>query len=285
MIAFPQGSHAFRHPAVTLLRHYGLGTETPVDVNPYIVSILSLHSLHQGKHREDVREFIQWYFSRLNYPDKYGLTGTIYDHTVRGEAEESRGEYDSVDGYAGLFLTLLWTYTEKTGDPTFLKQHQSNIRDIAYLLAILLDPDGLTLALPKGRVKYFMNNCEAYGGIRAFNKILRLLDQTDNAYDLFEGTMRKGILRHFHDLQRDNFFWAISGEKKWESIWEKKYPDAFAQIFAIFYSLLEDHPGLEKHLWKRFTVAHGTTADAFPVEQRLMIQMARDRFLDRHKDF
>src|SRR4030042_446737 len=76
MIAFPQGSHAFRHPAVTLLRHYGLGTETPVDVNPYIVSILSLHSLHQGKHREDVREFIQWYFSRLNYPDKYGLTGT-----------------------------------------------------------------------------------------------------------------------------------------------------------------------------------------------------------------
>lgn len=268
-----------------MLGLYGLKTERPVYVNPYIVSILSLYSLHKGRHQEDVREFIHWYFSRLNYPDKYGLTGTIYDYSFGGDREVPTGEYDSADGYAGLFLTLIWTYAKKTGDCTIMEQNRSKIRDIAHLIVLLLDKDGVAGALPKGEVKYFMNNCEAFGGICAFNKILRRLGEEDKTYHTIEITMRNGIMRHFYDNKRNNFFWAISGAKKWESTWDKKYPDAFAQIFPILYSLLKGNPRMERHLWQNFIFYYGEKIDTFPVEQKLMIQMARDRFLNQHKIF
>jgi hypothetical protein len=283
LVVLPHPPLSFGHPAVTLLGLYGLKTERPVYVNPYIVSLLSLYSVHKERHQEDVREFIHWYFSRLNYPDKYGLTGTIYDYSFGGEREVPTGEYDSVDGYAGLFLTLIWAYAKKTGDYAPLEQNRSKIRDMAHLLSLLSDKDGLTVALPKGEVKYLMNNCEAYGGIRAYHMILSLLGEEDETYRALETTMSNGIRRHFYDKRGGNFFWAVSRTKKWESRWDKKYPDAFAQIFPITYSLLEGSSEIEKHLWNTFSFYYGKKIDTFPVEQRLMIEMARDLFLDRHK--
>jgi hypothetical protein len=276
-------SPSFGHPAATLLGLYGLKTERPISVNPYIVSLLALYSVHKGRHQRDVREFIGWYFSQLNYPDKYGLSGTIYDYSFDGEREVSSGEYDSVDGYAGLFLNLIWTYAQKTGDTVPFEQNRSKIRDMAHLLSVLGDQEGLTVALPKGEVKYLMNNCETYGGIRAYHRILNLFGEEDETYRSKEISMRNAIIRHFYDMKRGNFFWAISRAKRWESRWDEKYPDAFAQTFPIAYALLEGRPEVERHLWRTFIFYYGKKRGTFPVEQRLMIEMAQDQFLDRHK--
>ncbi len=240
LTTFPGRADASRHPAVVMLGLYGLKTDRPVYVNPYIVSILALHSLHEGKHRAEVKDFIQWYLSRLNEPDQLGLTGTIYDYSVGEGWEAPTGKYDSADGYAGVFLTLLRAYAERATDYPLLEKYRTRIRNIASVISRLVDRDGLAAPLPKGKVKYLMNNCEAYGGICGFNRILGLTGEKDGASSTLEMTMKKGILRQFYDAKGENFFWALSGEEKWESTWEKSYPDAFAQIFPIFYSLLED---------------------------------------------
>jgi hypothetical protein len=266
-----------------MLGLYGLKIDGPAHVNPYLVSILALHSIHEGRHPAEVRDFIQWVLARLNESDRYGLRGTMDDYSVGEGWERSTGTYDSADGYAGFFLSLLRVYVEKTGDQTLLEKHRTKLRDMALVISSLVDRDGLTAPLPKGKVKYLMNNCEAFGGIRAFNSILRILGQKEGSLDALESTLKKSILNHFYDPKRANFFWAFSGDERWESNWEKGYPDAFAQIFPIFYGLLEGNPETERSLWQRFESHYGKKIEAFPLEQRLMIQMTKDHFLDRHQ--
>jgi hypothetical protein len=276
-------SFASGHPAVAMLGLYGLKTDRPVHVNPYLVSILALHSIHAGRHTVEVRDFIQWALARLNASDRYGLRGTMDDYSIGEGWEKPTGTYDSADGYAGLFLSLLWVYAGKTADQALLDRHRTEMRAMASVISSLADRDGLTAPFPKGKVKYLMNNCEAYGGIRAFNRIQRGLGPKEGSLDALESTLKKAILSHFYNPKRANFFWAVSGDEKWESHWEKDYPDAFAQIFPVFYGLLEEDPETERSLWQRFMSRYEEKIEAFPLEQSLMIRMTRDRFLDRHK--
>jgi hypothetical protein len=275
----PQGEAAPEHPARAIMQLYAADMKDQKTIEPYIVSILALNEVENGRNLNQVKQFIQWYFSKLNYPDSQGLSGTIYVYTLDGNLERSTGKYDSVDGYAGMFLHLLRQYTEKTGDIQLLREHWNKIEDIANLISVLQDKDGLTWAMPQYKVKYLMDNCESYGGIAAYMELRSLVGLGGSLqYHAKLVRLRKGILEDLYDPGSASFHWAIVEDgTKSPSDWNKFYPDSFAQIFPIYYGLLSDRLSVQKHLWSEFVKHHAAAATGGPIEQRILYELAKKK--------
>jgi len=266
------------HPVLEILREF-----QPVEernfIIPYSINLMALHNLETGKNIQPVREYMDWYLAHVNYPDKTGLTGTMYDlHIGPYAQEEFTDTYDSVDSYSATFLMVVHRYYRRTGDKQFLTDNREKLQDIAYTIAFLQDKDGLVIAAPAARVKFLMDNCEDYGGITAFIAMAHDMNwPLWKYYQDIQQNLRKSILRHLYDSERNNFFWALdeAGVKS-PSTLDTFYPDAYAQLFPVLYGLLDDNSELRDHLWQTFNQRYGATADGLPIEQKLVYEFTRN---------
>lgn len=270
------GTAAAGHPALAIMEPYADDLEDMETIEPYIISILALNETVNARRLDAVKQFIGWYFSRLNYPDRYGLTGTVYVYTLEGGREHSTRKYDSADGYAGLFLHLLHQYVVKTGDVELVLTNWQKIEDIAYILPVLQDKDGLTKALPGRKEKYLMDNCEVYGGLTAYLELRNIAGKGPSAYySRVRGSVKRAIFTRLYDSESKLFHWAAVGNTPSRSTWGTFYPDAYAQIFPIYYEVLNDTPLVRDRLWRMFSLRYAEVMPAFPVEQRLMYELTK----------
>lgn len=268
----PEISYA-KHPADVIMEYYIM---TPGDINPYTVSIMALNEVEHNRHLPEVKNFLTWYFDNLNYPDRHGLTGTIYDYVLRNGKRQPTGHYDSVDGYAGLFLHLLLQYVQKTGDVKLAKDNWHKVEDIVYLLSHLQDKDGLTRALADSHVKYLMDNCESYAGVTSYLALSRFVEKGDTEYySQIQNTIRKGIFTHLYQSEDKIFAWAVEKGYQSSSNWDTFYPDAFAQLFPIYYGVLNDRQALMTHLWHTFNRKYAGQKHKFPLEQRIIYELTK----------
>lgn len=264
------------HPAQTIMEFYPADFADLNTIEPYIVCILALNEVEHARHLQEVQQFIEWYFSRLNYPDRHGLTGTIYVYVFAQGEERTTNRYDSVDGYAGLFLHLLHRYVLQTGDIELLERNWDKIEDIAYLIPLLQDEDGLTRALPDSRAKYLMDNGEAYGGLSAYLSLRDLLGKDNSKYySRVRSSIKKGIFTQLYDDEHTMFAWAVEANVQSRSVWRRFYPDAYGQLFPIYYDLLTDRPEVQKHIWRRFTRRYAWKMQTFPIEQRIIYELTK----------
>lgn len=264
------------HPAQAIMQLYASELEDMNTVSPYIVSILALNEVEHNRNLVKVRQFILWYFSKLNYPDKQGLTGTIYDYVLENGQERPTGEYDSVDGYAGFFLHLLYRYAQRTNELDIPQNNWDKIEDIAYLIPFLQDKDGLTRALSDSTEKYLMDNCESYAGISAYLALRDLLGKGKSAYyNRVRGSIKRGISEQLYEQKKRVFAWGIDNTVKDRSDWKRFYPDAYAQLFPLYHGLLTDNPKLQQHLWKEFNARYAAKASNFPIEQRIIYELTK----------
>ncbi len=281
------GQNTAEHPGLKLMSYYADQIANPRTVNPYIVNIIAIYEISNGKSIVKVKNYINWYFEHLNYPDKAGLTGSIYDFEVDENGEEiSTNDYDSVDGYAGTFLYLLNLYYIKTGDKLLIESNWGKIKDIAYLIPYLQGEDGLTRALPVGKnnARYLMDNCEAYAGIKAFNDLsLSAGYGQDTYYVQTAEKIKKAILNILYDKCSGNFYWAIYDDKKHISKWSVSYPDALAQLFPIYLDVLSANSQLEKHLWREFNKRYKSKIEQYPLEQKMIYEMTTRKMLKQKK--
>lgn len=245
-----------------------------VYIVPYSMNLFSLYTLYHQKNTQKVKEYINWYFNHLNYPDKYGITGSIYDYIISTDGKEKTTEtFDSIDSYSGTFLLLLEKYYEKTKDEFLIRKNREKIEDIAYTIVYLQDKDGLTTPSPDIKVKYLMDNCEAFLGLKSFLNLSEKLNW--KIPPLFEEAVKllqNGILNKFYDEKNKNFYWAISKEIKYKSNWDIFYPDAYAQLFPIFSKVLENEK-IKKHLWTEFMKRYKTKINSFSPEQKIIIEL------------
>lgn len=246
-------------------------------INPYIVNIFAIYEINKGRHIGEVKQYVLWYFDHLNYPDQDGLTGTIHDYQISKTGKEiSTNDYDSIDGYAGTFLYLLNLYHRKTGDNRFIDKHWEKIKDIAYLIPYLQGEDGLSRALLKSKdnAKYLMDNCEAFAGIKSFNELAARTGRAGNPfYRKTETNIKNGVLESLYNIHMKNFYWAIDDKMKHSSDWSKLYPDAIAQIFPIYFGLLDEDKEKKKTLWQEFNKRYGDKTESFPPEQRMIYEL------------
>ena len=269
---------AYVHPARKVYEHH-LKLPEEAFLTPYDVVIMALDDLDQERYYEDIREYIAWYLKRINKRDIYGMSGTIYDFTLHGNRDTVIQQYDSVDGYSGLFLYLLNEYDKKTGDHELIRQHWDTVCDIAYTIPFLQQPDGLTIAFTEYEQQYLMDNCEAYGGIRAFIEMgTRLNCPFDKKYYTeVRDNIKEGILGELYEDDREVFYWVNDPVEKQRKVQMKKfYPDAFAQLFPIYFSVVDKEQA--RQLYDTFLRYHPEENwVAEPIEQQVYCHLTKSK--------
>lgn len=278
------GDFSSGNPGLRLIDLYSADAKGMRTVNPYIANITAIYEISERRHICEVKDYILWYLDHLNYPDKDGLTGTIYDYEISETGEEkSTDHYDSVDGYAGTFLYLLNLYHGQTGDNVLIDKYWDKIKDIAYLIPYLQCEDGLTKPSLKARnnVKYLMDNCESYAGIKSFNE---LSERTGRSREIFyietEVYIKNAVNRTLYNSENKIFYWAIDDNVKFQSDWNILYPDSIAQMFPVCFSILDEDEGKRKALWKGFNKNHGNKVSSLPLEQRIIYELTRKKMQD-----
>jgi hypothetical protein len=273
-----------KNPALKLMSFYAGEIKDSRTINPYIVNIIAIHEMNRQRHINEVKHYILWYFSHLNYPDQAGLTGTIYDYEIDKTGKEiSTNDYDSADGYAGTFLYLLNLYHRLTDNNKLIDKHWKKIEDIAYLIPHLQSEDGLSMARMKSEnnVKYLMDNCEAFAGIKSFNALAARTGRAKAPFYLkIETNIKKGILETLYNSDMKNFFWAIDDKVKHNSDWSILYPDALAQIFPIYFGLLDEDRKKKRMLWQEFSKRYGDKIKTFPLEQRMIYELTKAKMVE-----
>jgi hypothetical protein len=216
---------SFSHPVLDILNN-------PYVV-PYFVSLTAIDLLPQDPER--VKGYIKWYLEHLNYPDRYGLMGTIYDYYITETSEVPTYTYDSADSYTATFLFLVFLYTEKTGDYQLVKDNIQKLKDIAYVIAYLQDTDGLIKALLHLNLKYLVDNIESVCGLRAFSLLLRKLKDPDWHYYLaVSHNVESSVMRNL--VRGEKIAWAKLDDELFIADDSTVYPDLYAK--AVFYTFV-----------------------------------------------
>jgi len=209
---------------------------TPQQIDPYFSNIAAIGMTKDPNRMPQVTAWMKWYINHLNWPDKWGLYGTTYNYTVNNGVEISTQDADSTDSYAATFLSVVWNAWESGNS-----QARSYILGLSYQLDVIggvliqtQQSDGLTWAKPDYLIKYLMDNCEAYRGLRDLASIYQNAfgDSTKAAYyTAAANSMQNGILNMWM-----NGKWAVY--KNWYGnnvgpnmgTW---YADASAQVFPV----------------------------------------------------
>jgi hypothetical protein len=201
-----------------------------------------------------IKDWMQWYIGHLNYPDKWGLSCTIYDYNVSGSTETATNDADSTDSYAATFASLAWAYWQ-TDDPTA----QNYVRSLRYALDCIggvivqtQQGNGLTWAKPDYQIQYLMDNCEVYKGLRDLANIFEYAFNDTTGRDWYNSYAEKafnGIRTVLWDAAHNNYLtYAGAPPTNW-SVW---YPDSTAQLFPVLYRVLAPTDVRAKHLYNMF---------------------------------
>ncbi|OIQ12369.1 hypothetical protein [Neomoorella thermoacetica] len=234
-----------------------------------------------------VRAYLDWYLAHLERPDRYGVTGTVYDYYLErksiGEGVEDAAStevpaysYDSSDSYAATFLTLVRCYCEASGEREWVAHHLPELELVAGAMLATLQKDNLTLARPDWKVKYLMDNCEVYQGLKDYAWLLARVRgyageaRMPNGHLGAEG--EKKVSKYAQEAGR---YAALAARVK-DAIqakmlldggycpaiyraglrrrpnWKKWYPDALAQLFPIITGVLTPREEAARRLYANF---------------------------------
>ena len=205
-------------------------------VNPYYGNLAAIGLTHDPASYTAVQAWMQWYIKHLNWPDQWGLYGTTYDYSYSNGSETSLNDADSTDSYAATFLSLALSYyqTGDAGAQTYVKSISSQLDAIGGVLVKTQQSDGLTWSKPNYQIKYLMDNCEAYRGLRDLASLFQnaLGDSAKAAYyNAAADSMLQGIngmwMNGSWAVYKDNAGnLAAPNMGKW-------YADATSQLFPV----------------------------------------------------
>ena len=260
----------------------GALAQTPYSdrVVPYFANIAakSLIDVDPGA----AAKYMVWYLSQLNRPDRWGLSGTIYDYEVErhgfaagSEATEivmiATRNYDSADSYAATFLTLVSEYYYKTQDSELVTANLDDINLVAQVIVSLQDKDGLVFVKPGSRTKYLMDNAENYRGLIDWSNILEKLGNSSLAayYRNVAQRIRNGIAQTLYDSERETFAWSLSPFGKRFPKKGKWYPDGVSQLYLVTCGVLPPEDPKAIKVWEEFNSQFpgwefGEKRDRFP---------------------
>ena len=211
-------------------------------INPYYSNLAAIGLTQNSGSLGIVQNWMKWYINHLNWPDKWGLYGTTYDYDYNNGAEISHVNADSTDSYAATFLSLAWAYFH-TGDANA----QSYVRTLSYQLdaigQVLIQtqqPDGLTWAKPDYQIKYLMDNCEAYRGLRDLALVFQNAFN-DTAKAQYYNSKADLMLQGINGMYLGGGTWAVYKDGIGRLIAPNMgtwYADASAQMFPVMQGVI-----------------------------------------------
>ncbi len=239
------------------------------DVVPYFANLAAMALVQSNP--ELVRHYLDWYLQRLNRPDRFGLSGTIYDYGLgEGGRETPTFNYDSADSYAATFLSLAASYVRAVGDLQWAKQQQDKLQDVAEVVVRLQDSDGLVWAKPGTGIKLLMDNSEDYRGLTDWSWLLDQMGRPRVAAIYRERAewIRRGIEKQLWNPWRGSYDWSLGGTRV-PSLRPRWYPDTVAQLYPIVFGVIDPKSDRAQLLYAKVMAgfprwAEGDTGDPFP---------------------
>ncbi len=240
-------------------------------ITPYFANLSAIGWVLDPTKHADVLQWIQWYINHLNWPDKYGLYGSIYDYTVASPngPETSLGTMDSTDSYAGTFLSLAWAAWQ-TGDSNL----QAYLRSIDYQLDVIggvivqtMQSDGLTWALPNYQIKYLEDNTEAYRGLADLSSLYAAMgESTKSSYYAAKASM---MLNGINSMWLSSAgAWAVYKDGYGKLVapnWGTWYPDATSQLYPVLNRVVAAKDARSQTVYRKFNNAYPAWDDlSFP---------------------
>ncbi|HTA21956.1 MAG TPA: hypothetical protein VK763_00365 [Terriglobales bacterium] len=215
---------------------------TSTEIEPYFANLAAIGWLEDETRIPQVEAWMSWYIAHLNWPDRWGEYGTIYDYNVAGITETSLDTFDSADSYAATFLSLaeaLWN----TGDPgaqSFIKDTigRYNLNVIGNVITNLQQRNGLVYAMPTHQVEYLMDNSEDYRGLMDFARLAAQAWGDAAAaswYTAHAGAIQAGIQGALY-IPSGGLYRPYAGSdapnlKTW-------YPDSVAQLYPMVHGVV-----------------------------------------------
>lgn len=243
-------------------------------VTPYFANYAALALLDTPRGPALARAQLNWYLSRLNRRDRYGLTHTIYDY--RPGSPDPPG-YDSADAYAATLLSLARAYVERTGDWAWARANQPRLAGVAGLLITLQDPDGLIRTGGPSVHRFLMDNSEDYRGLADWAWLLRGLGRPQAASDAEARSARlaAAVDRILWDPASQAYLWASppwppapEEARKYRPDWTRWYADTVAQVYPAVFELPQPAgraAAAYRHLGQAFPRwTRGEIPDTFP---------------------
>ena len=207
-------------------------------IQPYYANLAVIAMAKNKLQLDVVGAWMRWYVAHLNMPDKWGLSGTIYDYNITSSgALQPTLDADSTDSYAASFLSLARAYFE-TGDlgaQAYIRSIRSQLAVVAGVITATQQSDGLTIAKPDYAVRYVMDNSEVFRGVSDYAVLLMTLgDATATTWSGVAARIGTAIESDLWDATTNTYFVEMdaSGGKQ-RARWNVWYPDATAQLFPI----------------------------------------------------
>jgi hypothetical protein len=220
----------------------GAIVDSGTQISPYFANRAAIGLALAGGHTTAVQAWMQWYIAHLNATDVWGGSGTIYDYTVAGGVETSTGTADSTDAYAGTFLSLASTFYQTGGATaqTYVRSIRAQLAQVAGVLTTGQQTDGLTWALPTYQIKYLMDNCEVYAGLRDYGTLLAALGDTADAatFAARAQASANGISSELWNASADAYNNAIGVGNVATPVDWTNYESAAAELFPVLFGVI-----------------------------------------------
>lgn len=231
---------------------------TPQEIMPYFSNLAAIGMTKDPNRMPQVVAWMNWYINHFNWPDKWGLYGTVYDYTVSNGVAIPTGDADSTDSYAATYLTLAWNAWQ-SGNPearSFILGLNYQLDVIGGVIVLTQQSDGLTWAKPDWQIKYLMDNCEVYRGLRDLASLYQNAfgDSAKAAwYNAAAQRSLNGILTMWQ-----NGKWAYykdgAGNMPAPNL-ANWYPDAAAQVFPMLQGVLSPSDARSQQTYANFNAA------------------------------
>jgi hypothetical protein len=207
---------------------------------PYLSNFAAIGLARAGQITADPRyadaawRWLSWYRAHQD------ASGFVSDYRVDAGVASSTGDMDSTDAYAGTFLIAVNAAWQATGDLPRLREVEPGVVAAVAAIEATQTSDGLTWAKPTARVKYLMDQAEAYAGLRAAATLARTLTNAGLASRASASArrVRAGVQRLWNP-RRGAYAWAKhGGGARQQTEWRVLYPDALQQTWAVAFGLV-----------------------------------------------
>ncbi|MBV9085942.1 MAG: hypothetical protein JOY79_00535 [Acidobacteriaceae bacterium] len=225
-------------------------------INPYYSNIAAIGMTKDPARYNDIKNWMQWYVGHLNWPDKWGVYGSTYDYDVNGSVETSTGDADSTDSYAATFVSLAWAYY-RTGDPgaqAYVRTLAYQIETVAGVVMSTQDSDGLTWAKPDYHIKYLMDNCEAYRGLRDAASLFQYAFG-DSAKAAYFNSAADSMLNGLNGMWLGNGAFGVYKDALARNAapnWRVWYADATSQVFPVLMGVISPSDPRAQQVYANF---------------------------------
>jgi len=217
-------------------------------ITPYFSNFAAMAMLRDPECLHRVELYLEWYLRHLE------VNGTMLDYRYDESGAPQTAKPDSEDSYAATYLSLVAGYCKSSGNPGWARENRKRLKKVAGVMVNLTKMDGLTYALATHPVKYLMDNCEVYRGLRDFGDLLHSMEDPAAAYyynkaKVVAGGIERVLWNRRHGCYHSGKTWPFFKSK---TDWEKFYPDASCQVFPALYGLLDPQSPRATDLYEKF---------------------------------